>query len=87
MSRFRIESIPPAAASMYRDIGVQEGDILDAPAGFPPGPDLDDPGEPVILNHRIGRITIQRRLHPNVAWFVGASIEKGQIEAREEVAR
>ncbi len=71
--RYIVESIGSEGQHMFRDLGIMKGDIIEVPDGFPSGPDLPDPGEPV---------TLTRELHPNVAWFLGSSTEEGMVGLR-----
>ena len=71
--RYIVESIHPEHEPFLRDLGILKGDTIEVPDGFPPKPDLPEPGEPV---------TLVRELHPNVSWILGSSADEGLVELR-----
>ena len=72
-ARYIVEAIEPESKWFFRDLGIREGDSIEVPDGFPSGPDLPDPGEPVTLLHE---------LHPNVSWVLGAAADEGTVKLR-----
>ncbi len=59
--RFVVGAIPEDAAQMFRDLNVEEGDVIIASDGFPEK--LDEGDAPTV--------ELRRELHPNIAWMVG----------------
>ena len=72
--RYIVESIGSEGQQMFSDLGIKEGDIIEVPPnGFPSGPDLPEPGQPV---------TLVRELHPNIAWFLGDMVDSDTVKIR-----
>ena len=71
--RYIVESIRSEFEQMFCDLGIMEGDAIEVPDGFPSEVDQPYPGEPVTLN---------RELHPNIAWFLGDMVDSDTVKIR-----
>ena len=70
--RYVIEGIPDHMVEFFQDLDLREGDVIDAPEGFPKYYGQED----------AAAVTLTRTIHPNLALLLDMSMEDGSIRLR-----